>query len=192
MLDMQIRQEATLCVAFPMCNPAYGTCRHDMSPGLRENKTESFMYAHKPDCNGRFMRFFIRIKISGGDYMKKRILALLLVIAMAVLMLSACGEKEKPGRITADNLPKGKVLLSSLSNEELYKFITEHGATIPEECADMDFKSVIAFLENDIYNIDELRISYENARIKLIKEINDIVREYYGYPTFYNRETSEK
>ena len=70
----------------------------------------------------------------------KRILALLLVIAMAVLMLSACGEKEKPGRITADNLPKGKVLLSSLSNEELYKFITEHGATIPEECADMDFK----------------------------------------------------
>ena len=105
---------------------------------------------------------------------------------------SACGEKEKPGRITADNLPKGKVLLSSLSNEELYKFITEHGATIPEECADMDFKSVIASLENDIYSIHELTISYEDARIKLIKEINDIVREYYGYPTFYNRETSEK
>lgn len=122
----------------------------------------------------------------------RRILALLLVIAMAVLMFSACGEKEKPGRITADNLPKGKVLLSSLSNEELYKFITEHGVTIPEECADMDFKSVIAFLENDIYNIDELRISYENAHIKLTKEINDIVREYYGYPTFYNRKASEK
>lgn len=122
----------------------------------------------------------------------KRILALLLVIAMAVLMLSACGEKEKPSRITADNLPKGKVLLSTLSNEELYKFITEHGVTIPEECADMDFKSVIAFLENDIYNTDELSISYEDARIKLIKEINDIVREYYGYPTFYNRKASEK
>lgn len=122
----------------------------------------------------------------------RRILALLLVIAMAVLMLSACGEKEKPSRITADNLPKGKVLLSSLSNEELYKFITEHGVTIPEECADMDFKSVIAFLENDIYNTDELSISYEDARIKLIKEINDIVREYYGYPTFYNRKASEK
>ena len=122
----------------------------------------------------------------------KKILALLLVIAMAVLMLSACGEKEKPGRITADNLPKGKVLLSSLSNEELYKFITEHGVTIPEECADMDFKSVIASLENDIYSIHELTFSYEDARIKLIKEINDIVREYYGYPTFYNRETSEK
>ena len=175
-----------------MCSPAYGTCRHDMSPGLGEDRLKPFMYAHKPDCNGRFMRFFIRIKISGGDYMKKRILALLLVIAMAVLMLSACGEKEKPRSITADNLPKGKVLLSSLSNEELYKFITEHGVTIPEECADMDFKSVIAFLENDIYNIDELRISYENARIKLIKEINDIVREYYGYPTFYNRKASEK
>ena len=84
------------------------------------------------------------------------------------------------------------MLLSSLSNEELYKFITEHGATIPEECADMDFKSVIASLENDIYSIHELTISYEDARIKLIKEINDIVREYYGYPTFYNRETSEK
>ena len=122
----------------------------------------------------------------------KKILALLLVIAMAVLMLSACGEKEKPSRITADNLPKGKVLLSTLSNEELYKFITEHGVTIPEECADMDFKSVIAFLENDIYNTDELSISYEDARIKLIKEINDIVREYYGYPTFYNRKASEK
>ena len=51
----------------------------------------------------------------------KRILALLLVIAMAVLMLSACGEKEKPRSITADNLPKGKVLLSSLSNEDLCK-----------------------------------------------------------------------
>lgn len=122
----------------------------------------------------------------------KRILALFLVIAMAVLMLSACGEKEKPSRITADNLPKGKVLLSTLSNEELYKFITEHGVTIPEECADMDFKSVIAFFENDIYNTDELSISYEDARIKLIKEINDIVREYYGYPTFYNRKASEK
>lgn len=122
----------------------------------------------------------------------KRFLALFLVIAMAVLILSACGEKEKPSRITADNLPKGKVLLSTLSNEELYKFITEHGVTIPEECADMDFKSVIAFLENDIYNTDELSISYEDARIKLIKEINDIVREYYGYPTFYNRKASEK
>ena len=122
----------------------------------------------------------------------KRILALLLVIAVAVLMFSACGEKEKPRSITADNVPKGKVLLSSLSNEELYKFITEHGVTVPEECADMDFKSVIAFLENDIYRMDELIFSYEDAYIKLTREINDIVREYYGYPTFYNRKASEK
>ena len=75
------------------------------------------------------MRFFIRIKISGGDYMKKRILALLLVIAMAVLMLSACGNKEQETtttettvatreirKITADDVPEGKVLLSSLSD----------------------------------------------------------------------------
>ena len=113
---------------------------------------------------------------------KKRILALLLVIAMAVLMLSACG---KTRSITANNLPKGKVLLSSLSNEELYKFITEHGVTIPEECADMNFKSVIAFIENDIYNVDEIAVSYRDAHMNLIIEIKDIVREYYGYPTFY-------
>ena len=117
----------------------------------------------------------------------KRIFALLLVIAMAVLMLSACG---KTRSITADNLPKGKVLLSSLSNEELYKFITEHGVTIPEECADMDFKSVIAFYKNDIYSPDGHDISYQDASIKLATEIHDIVKEYYGYPTFYGQKTN--
>ena len=120
----------------------------------------------------------------------KRILALLLVIAMAVLILSACGEKEKPRSITADNLPKGKVLLSTLSNEELYKFITEHGVTIPEECADMDFKSVIAYYENDIYCPDGHDISYQDASIKLATEIHDIVKEYYGYPIFYGQKTN--
>ena len=117
-------------------------------------------------------------------------LRVFLAILTGCLMLSACGEKEKPSRITADNLPKGKVLLSTLSNEELYKFITEHGVTIPEECADMDFKSVIAYYENDIYCPDGHRISYQDASIKLATEIHDIVKEYYGYPTFYGQKTN--
>ena len=133
----------------------------------------------------------------------KRILALLLVIAMAVLVLSACSNKEQETtetteswetrikqKVTEDELPEGKVLLSTLSNEELSDFITEHGVTIPEECADMDFKSVIAYYENDIYCPDGHDISYQDASIKLATEIHDIVKEYYGYPTFYGQKTN--
>ena len=135
--------------------------------------------------------------------MKKRFLALFLVIAMAVLILSACGNKEQgttetteswetriKQKVTEDELPEGKVLLSTLSNEELSDFITEHGVTIPEECADMDFKSVIAYYENDIYCPDGHDISYQDASIKLATEIHDIVKEYYGYPTFYGQKTN--
>ena len=142
------------------------------------------------------MRFFIRIKISGGDYMKKRILALLLVIAMAVLMLSACGNKEQETtttettvswetrikqKVTEDDLPEGKVLLSTLSNEELSNFITEHGVTIPEECADMDFKKLITRMENDINGLFGYDRSYRTSYDELEAEIHGIVKEYYGY-----------
>lgn len=134
----------------------------------------------------------------------RRILALLLVIAMAVLMFSACGNKEPETttetteswetrikqKVTKDELPEGKVLLSTLSNEELSNFITEHGVTIPKECADMDFKSVIAFFENDIYYPDGHCISYQDASLKLTTEIHDIVKEYYGYPIFYGQKTN--
>ena len=34
-------------------------------------------------------------------------------------------------RITADNLPEGKVLLSSLSDDELKKFLSENGIEVP-------------------------------------------------------------
>ncbi len=178
-----------------MCSPAYGTFRHGMSPGLREDKTKSFMYAHKPDCNGRFMRFFIRIKISGGDYMKKRILALLLVIAMAVLMLSACGNKEQETtttettvatreirKITADNVPEGKVLLSSLDSEALRSFLAYKGVTLSDDVPDAELHSFILVVESDIdfeRYLDPLRWSTLNNQPA--KNIHKVVKEYYGY-----------
>ncbi len=116
---------------------------------------------------------------------KKRILALFLVIAIAVLIFSACGEKEKPRSITADNVPKGKVLLSSLSQEELVKFLEERGVTIPEE-ANMDLKSLMTRMERDILDIFVMRISMEVPYKELIIKINIIVQEYYGYSIVNN------
>lgn len=124
----------------------------------------------------------------------KRILALLLVIAMAVLVLSACSNKEQETietteswetrikqKVTEDELPEGKVLLSTLSNEELSDFITEHGVTIPEECADMDFKKLITRMENDINGLYGYDRSYRTSFDELETEIHGIVKEYYGY-----------
>lgn len=175
-----------------MCSPAYGTFRHGMSPGLREDKTKSFMYAHKPDCNGRFMRFFIRIKISGGDYMKKRILALLLVIAMAVLMLSACGNKEQETtttettvatreirKITTDDVPEGKVLLSSLSDEELAKIFADYGYPIELEKHGRSIASEFAFMESDIDCQHGLGNNW-GAAVEYRQKIRSIARDYYG------------
>ena len=126
---------------------------------------------------------------------KKRILALFLVIAMAVLMLSACGNKEPETttetteswetrikqKVTEDELPEGKVLLSTSSNEELANFITEHGVTVPEECADMDFKKLITRMENDINGLYGYDRSYRTSFDELETEIHGIVKEYYGY-----------
>ena len=82
----------------------------------------------------------------------KKILALLLVIAMAVLMLSACG---KTRSITANNLPKGKVLLSSLSQEELVKFLEERNIAIYEPYMDEECIKLLVDLI-DIANLKEI------------------------------------
>ena len=80
---------------------------------------------------------------------KRRFLALLLVIAMAVLMLSACG---KTRSITAKNLPKGKVLLSSLSQEELVKFLEERNIAIYEPYKNGGLSELFSqFEENPTY-----------------------------------------
>ena len=170
-----------------------------MSPGLGEDRLKPFMYAHKPDCNGRFMRFFIRIKISGGDYMNiKRILALFLVIAMAVLMLSACGEKEQGTtettttettvatreirKITADNVPEGKVLLSSLDSEALRSFLAYKGVTLSDDVPDAELHSFILVVESDIdfeRYLDPLR--WPTLNNQPAQSIHKVVKEYYGY-----------
>ena len=108
----------------------------------------------------------------------KKILALLLVIAMAVLMLSACGEKEKPSRITADNLPKGKVLLSTLSNEEITEFLAKHGVTVPDELNDIDLSDVLSRMESDIDYPWGYTISYVNLA-KLYRNIHSVIVDYY-------------
>ena len=154
------------------------------------------MYAHKPDCNGRFMRFFIRIKISGGDYMNsKRFLALFLVIAMAVLILSACGNKEQGTtettttettvatreirKITADDVPEGKVLLSSLSDEELAKIFADYGYPIELEKHGRSIASEFAFMESDIDCQHGLGNSWGVA-VEFRQKIRSIARDYYG------------
>ncbi len=111
---------------------------------------------------------------------KKRILALFLVIAMAVLILSACGEKEKPRSITADNLPKGKVLLSSLSDGELTEFLAERGITIPEELADLDVHGLVVDIENDIAYPYGTEVGWVTLG-ETVKKIHATVKSYYGF-----------
>ena len=117
----------------------------------------------------------------------RRILALLLVIAMAVLILSACSEKEKPRSITADNLPKGKVLLSSLSQEELVKFLEERGVKIIRD-REGGLPEFIAMFEETPYAPFAMAPERENI-VKYFYEVHCAVCEYYGienpYPDDY-------
>ena len=118
--------------------------------------------------------------------MKKRILALLLVIAMAVLMLSACGEKEKPGRITADNLPKGKVLLSSLSQEELVKFLEERNIAIYEPYKNGGLSELFSQFEE---KPDLNAVVMGDTRHAAFKyKVQSAVCEYYGIENPYSDE----
>ena len=118
---------------------------------------------------------------------KRRFLALLLVIAMAVLMFSACGEKEKPRSITADNLPKGKVLLSSLSQEELVKFLEERGVTVIRD-REGGLPEFIAMFEETPDAPFAMAPERENIA-KYFYEVHCAVCEYYGienpYPDNY-------
>ena len=115
----------------------------------------------------------------------KRILALLLVIAMAVLMLSACGEKEKPRSITADNLPKGKVLLSSLSQEELVKFLEERGVAMSPSWRAGGLSEFIAKFEKDPYTPYAMLHSSESIA-EYYYEVHCAVCDYYGIENPYS------
>ena len=114
----------------------------------------------------------------------KRFLALFLVIAMAVLMLSACGEKEKPRSITADNLPKGKVLLSSLSQEELVKFLEERGVAMSPSWQASGLSEFIAKFEKDPYT-PYARLHSSESIDKFYYEVHCAVCEYYGIENPY-------
>ena len=128
----------------------------------------------------------------------KRILALLLVIAMAVLMLSACGEKEQGTtettttettvatreirKITADDVPEGKVLLSSLDSEALRSFLAYKGVTLSDDVPDAELHSFILVVESDIdfeRYLDPLR--WPTLNNQPAKSIHKVVKEYYGY-----------
>lgn len=124
--------------------------------------------------------------------MKKRILALLLVIAMAVLMLSACGNKEQETtttettvatreirKITADDVPEGKVLLSSLSDEELAKIFADYGYPIELEKHGRSIASEFASMESDIDCQYGLGNSW-GAAVEFRQKIRSIARDYYG------------
>ncbi len=115
---------------------------------------------------------------------KRRFLALLLVIAMAVLMLSACGEKEKPRSITADNLPKGKILLSSLSQEELVKFLEERGVTIIRN-RESGLPEFIAMFEKAPNTRFAMTVERENIA-KYYYEVHCAVCDYYGIENPYS------
>ena len=116
----------------------------------------------------------------------KRILALLLVIAMAVLMLSACGEKEKPHSITADNLPKGKVLLSSLSQEELVEFLEERNIAIYEPYKDGGLSELFSQFEEkpDLYAV----VMGDTRHAAFKYKVQSAVCEYYGIENPYSDE----
>lgn len=126
----------------------------------------------------------------------KRFLALFLVIAMAALILSACGNKEQETtettttettvatreirKITADDVPEGKVLLSSLSDEELAKIFADYG--YPIEIGNGGYRSPaseFAFMESDI----DCQYGLENdwgVAVEFRQKISSIARDYYG------------
>ena len=125
----------------------------------------------------------------------KRFLALFLVIAMAVLILSACGNKEQGTtettttettvatreirKITADDVPEGKVLLSSLSDEELAKIFADYGYPIELEKHGRSIASEFAFMESDIDCQHGLGNSWGVA-VEFRQKIRSIARDYYG------------
>ena len=117
---------------------------------------------------------------------KRRFLALLLVIAMAVLMLSACGEKEKPRSITADNLPKGRVLLSSPSQEELVKFLEERNIAICEPYKDGGLSELFPQFEEkpDLYAV----VMGDTRHAAFKYKVQSAVCEYYGIENPYSDE----
>ena len=139
----------------------------------------------------------------------KKILALFLVIAVAVLMLSACGNKEQETteskitetttsqtpetttteitvatreirKITADDVPEGKVLLSSLSDEELAKIFADYG--YPIEIGNGGYRSPaseFAYMESDIDCQYGLEYNWGVA-VEYRQKIRSIARDYYG------------
>ncbi len=113
----------------------------------------------------------------------KKILALLLVIAMAVLMLSACG---KTRSITANNLPKGKVLLSSLSQEELVEFLEERNIDIYEPYKDGGLSELFSQFEEkpDLYAV----VMGDTRHAAFKYKVQSAVCEYYGIENPYSDE----
>ena len=113
----------------------------------------------------------------------RRILALLLVIAMAVLVLSACG---KTRSITANNLPKGKVLLSSLSQEELVEFLEERNIAIYEPYKDGGLSKLFAKFEEkpDLYAV----VMGDTRHAAFKYKVQSAVCEYYGVENPYSDE----
>ena len=114
---------------------------------------------------------------------KKRILALLLVIAMAVLVLSACG---KTRSITANNLPKGKVLLSSLSQKELVKFLEERNIAIYEPYKNGGLSELFSQFEEkpDLYVLAMGNMCHAAFKYK----VQCAVCEYYGIENPYSED----
>ena len=85
-------------------------------------------------------------------------------------------------KITADNVPEGKVLLSSLDSEALCSFLADKGVTLSDDVPDAELHSLISTMESDIdfeRYLDPLR--WPTLNNQPAKNIHKVVKEYYGY-----------
>ena len=90
--------------------------------------------------------------------------------------------------ITAKNLPKGKVLLSSLSQEELVEFLEERGVAMSPSWRAGGLSEFVAKFEKDPYT-PYARLHSSESIAEYYYEVHCAVCEYYGienpYPDDY-------
>ena len=95
-------------------------------------------------------------------------------------------KEDKTRSITANNLPKGKVLLSSLSQEELVEFLEERNIAIYEPYKDGGLSELFSQFEEkpDLYAV----VMGDTRHAAFKYKVQSAVCEYYGIENPYSDE----
>lgn len=101
-----------------------------------------------------------------------KIIATVLLISMLLFLVAYFAD--------SDTYLRGRVRLSSFDNEQCKQFLLDQGVTAPEEFSNMDFRGLIADLEDDP---DMAVILGWTALADFTEEIRAAVKSYYGFVT---------